>query len=290
MKIGIVGLGLMGGSLGRALVKRTEHTVYASDIDPEAMTKGALLSAYHEELTPDNAGELDMLFLAVVPSVMDGIMQPLLPLLKEGALVSDLAGVKRPVVALMKEWAKVRPDLNFVGGHPMAGREFSGVAHSVAGLYEGASVLLVPVSNTIESLAALKKLYLDAGAGGVVLTDADTHDEMIAYTSELAHIVSSAYVRSECADRHYGYSAGSFRDMTRVARMNSAMWTELMEENADYLAKEVRAMSERLAEYADCLERGDREKLALLLEEGNRTKLFVEKDRLKKLQNALDGD
>ena len=161
MKIGIVGLGLMGGSLGRALVKRTEHTVYASDIDPEAMTKGALLSAYHEELTPDNAGELDMLFLAVVPSVMDGIMQPLLPRLKEGALVSDLAGVKRPVVALMKEWAKVRPDLNFVGGHPMAGREFSGVAHSVAGLYEGASVLLVPVSNTIESLAALKKL----GAG-----------------------------------------------------------------------------------------------------------------------------
>ena len=290
MKIGIAGLGLMGGSLGRALVKKTEHTVYALDRDGEAMLKGGMLEAYHEELTDKNACELDVLVLAVLPSAMEGIAERFLPLMKSGATVTDLAGVKRPVVNLMKEWAKRRPDLGFAGGHPMAGREFSGVAHSTAGLYENSSVLIVPVSAELEQLAALKKMYVAVGAEGVVITDADTHDEMIAYTSQLAHVVSSAYVKSPSADKHYGYSAGSFRDMTRVARMNASMWTELMRENADNLSREVRSMAVRLTEYADALDSGDDGALYRLLEAGNEKKLSVEKDRLRKLQNALDGD
>lgn len=290
MKIGIVGLGLMGGSLGRALAARTEHTVFALDTDREAMLKGSLLRAYHEELTEENAKELDVLVLAVVPSAAESILARFLPHLKSGATVTDLAGVKRPVVALMKRLAPTRPDVNFIGGHPMAGREFSGVAHSTAGLYDGASVLLVPVAATLEALADLKRLYVSVGAEGVVITDAETHDEMIAYTSQLAHIVSSAYVRSASADRHYGYSAGSFRDMTRVARMNAKMWTELMRDNADNLSREVREMAARMTEYADALDSGDDERLYSLLDAGNRTKLAVEKDRQKKLQNALSGD
>lgn len=289
MKIGIAGLGLMGGSLGRALVRKTEHTVYAYDCDAEAMLKGGMLEAYHEELTDANAGELDILVLAVLPSAMEGIAERFLPLMKSGATVTDLAGVKRPVVNLMKEWTKRRPDLGFAGGHPMAGREFSGVAHSTAGLYENSSVLIVPVSAELEQLAVLKKMYVEVGAEGVVITDADTHDEMIAYTSQLAHVVSSAYVKSPSADKHYGYSAGSFRDMTRVARMNASMWTELMRENADNLSREVRSMAVRLTEYADALDSGD-DALYRLLEAGNEKKLSVEKDRLRKLQNALDGD
>ena len=290
MKIGIAGLGLMGGSLGRALVRKTEHTVYAYDCDAEAMLKGGMLEAYHEELTDANAGELDILVLAVLPSAMEGIAERFLPLMKSGATVTDLAGVKRPVVNLMKEWAKRRPDLGFVGGPPMAGREFSGVAHSTAGLYENSSVLIVPVSAELEQLAVLKKMYVEVGAEGVVITDADTHDEMIAYTSQLAHVVSSAYVKSPSADKHYGYSAGSFRDMTRVARMNASMWTELMRGNADNLSREVRSMAVRLTEYADALDSGDDGALYRLLEAGNEKKLSVEKDRLRKLQNALDGD
>lgn len=290
MKIGIVGLGLMGGSLGRALVKKTDHTVFARDIDEDAMLKGGMLEAYHAELNRENAAELDVLALAVLPSAMENILDEFLPLLKSGAIVTDLAGVKRPVVDIMKAAARRRPDIEFVGGHPMAGREFSGVAHSTAGLYENSSVLLVPVAASLEALAAVKKMYTSIGAEGVVITDAETHDEMIAYTSQLAHVVSSAYVKSPSADKHYGYSAGSFRDMTRVARMNTAMWTELMTENSDNLGKEVRAMAARLNEYADCLENGDREKLFTLLDEGNEKKLSVEKDRLKKLQGALNAD
>ena len=290
MKIGIVGLGLMGGSLGRALVARTSHTVYACDRDPEAMLKGGMLNAYHEELTRENAGELDIFLMAVVPSAMPDILKEYLPLLKSGGIVSDLAGVKRPVVAMMEESADLRPDLGFVGGHPMAGREFSGVAHSTAGLYDGASVLLVPVSASLEALAALKQMYVSVGAEGVLITDADTHDEMIAYTSQLAHVISSAYVRTPSADKHYGYSAGSFRDMTRVARMNAAMWTELMTENADDLSREIRGMTARMNEYADAMERGDKAALFELLDAGNRAKLSVEKDRNKKLRSALEGD
>lgn len=290
MKVGIVGLGLMGGSLGRALVAKTDCTVFACDRDDEAMLKGGLLKAYHEELTEKSAKELDILVLAVLPSAMEDIMERFLPLLHDGAIVTDVAGVKRPVVALMKRFAKRFPALEFVGGHPMAGREFSGVAHSTAGLYENSSVLLVPVSASLEALAALKKMYVAVGAEGVLITDAGDHDEMIAYTSQLAHVVSSAYVRSASADRHYGYSAGSFRDMTRVARMNAGMWTELMRDNADNLSREIRSMAARMTEYADALDGGDDGTLFRLLDAGNRTKLAVEKDRQKKLQNALNGD
>lgn len=172
----------------------------------------------------------------------------------------------------------------------MAGREFSGVAHSTASLYENASVLLVPLRTPLEKLALLKKMYTDAGAGGAVVTDAAEHDKMIAYTSQLAHVVSSAYVQSESAEKHYGYSAGSFRDMTRVARMNAAMWTELMTDNADFLSREIRALAGRLTSYADALDAGDRAELFGLLEGGNSVKLSVEKDRVKKLHAAQDRD
>lgn len=290
MNIGIIGLGLMGGSLGRALVKMTEHKVFALDTDEEAMCKGALLKAYHERLTHDNAKDVDLLVLALLPSAMPAVLEEYLPLMHKGATVTDLAGVKRPVVAMMKEFASRYPDVDFAGGHPMAGREFSGVAHSTAGLYENATVLLVSVSTPLEKLAMLKAIYKQIGAEGVLITTAEEHDRMIAYTSQLAHVVSSAYVKSAAAEKHYGYSAGSFRDMTRVARMNPAMWTELMTDNADCLSGEIRAVAKRLTAYADCLDNKDEKGLFDLLEEGNDIKLSVEKDRLKKLSNALDED
>lgn len=290
MNIGIVGLGLMGGSLGRALCKLTENKVFATDKDEEAMMKGALLKAYHERLTHENAAEIDVLVMALLPSAMPSVAEEYLPLLKDGAVVTDIAGVKRPVVALMKELSAKFPSLSFAGGHPMAGREFSGVAHSTASLYENASVLLVPVHTPIEALAALKAMYIAAGAEGVLVTTAEEHDIMIAYTSQLAHVVSSAYVRSENAEKHYGYSAGSFRDMTRVARMNAGMWTELMSENADNLSVEIRALAARLTEYADALDKGDVDCLYRLLDAGNRTKLSVEKDRVKKTRSVFGGD
>lgn len=289
MKVGIIGLGLMGGSLGRALVKKTECTVYAYDSDKDAMLKGAMLGAYHERLTEENAAELDVLVLAILPSAMKTVLDKYLPRLKAGTIVTDVAGVKRPVTELMRAYSVIYPDVAFTGGHPMAGREFSGVAHSTASLYEGCTVLLVNVSASLEKLAALKNLYKEVGAEGAVLTTAEEHDKIIAYTSQLAHVVSSAYVKSPSAMKHYGYSAGSFRDMTRVARMNAGMWTELMSDNADYLAEEVRGVAARLNEYADSLERGDTAKLYELLDVGSNLKTSLEKDRQKKLNLVMSG-
>ena len=154
----------------------------------------------------------------------------------------------------------------------MAGREFSGVAHSTAGLYENSSVLLVPVAASLEALAAVKKMYLGVGAEGVVITDADTHDEMIAYTSQLAHIVSGAYVKNPLSARHKGFSAGSFLDMTRVARLNEDMWTELFLDDADYLTTELDELIVHLREYADAIRAHDAQALRALLRDGREKK------------------
>ena len=278
--------------LDEAKVKRMgeQYGVTRLYTDEETMLKGALLGAYDDALTPENAGSADIFVLALTPSQMPGVLEKFAPLLAEGALVTDTAGVKRPVMNMMQTFSARFPGLFFCGAHPMAGREFSGVAHSTASLYENASVLLVPLRTPLEKLALLKKMYTDAGAGGAVVTDAVEHDKMIAYTSQLAHVVSSAYVQSESAEKHYGYSAGSFRDMTRVARMNAAMWTELMTDNADFLSREIRALAGRLTSYADALDAGDRAELFGLLEGGNSVKLSVEKDRVKKLHAAQDRD
>ncbi len=288
--IGIIGLGLMGGSLGRALKRVSGYKVYAYDTDDDAMLKGALLSAYDEVLTDKNAKELDILIMAVTPSHMEGVTSLFLPLLKDGALVTDMAGIKRPVIKLMESLASRNPSLSFCGGHPMTGREFSGVSHSSASLYEGASVILVPVDTPIEKLALLKSMYIDVGASGVVIASPEEHDQLIAYTSQLAHVVSSAYIRSDSAEKNYGFSAGSFRDMTRVARMNSSMWTELMLDNADNLSKEIRALASRLNEYADALDNKNKDSLNDLLETGNKKKLSVEKNRARKMHSAFGQD
>lgn len=277
MKIGIIGLGLIGGSLGRALVQRTEHTVYGYDRDEGVMQKGALLNAYHERLTPSEYPALDVLILAVYPKTATELLKEVSPKLKSGALVADASGTKRKVVATMQELSKEFPELLFAGAHPMAGREFSGIEHSVKNLFDKASLIVVPVAMPLEARAELKREALRIGFSGVVFTTAEEHDRIIAFTSQLAHVVSSAYMRCPMADEHKGFSAGSFRDLTRVARLNPDMWTQLMMENGDFLADEVETLIGKLAEYRDALRNNDSEKLYAILADGNLKKLSSEK-------------
>ena len=288
MKIGIVGLGLIGGSIGRAAVKRTDHEVFATDISGEAMLKGALLNAYNTELTSDNAKDIDILFVCVYPSGVAEIIDKYAPLLKPGAVIIDCVGIKREVVKIMEDRQKIYKDIAFIGGHPMAGREFSGIEHSVNNLFDHATCLLVPVHTPIEATAKVKKFFLEIGFDGVVITTAEEHDKMIAYTSQLAHVVSNAYVMSPAAQNHHGFSAGSFRDMTRVARLNPTMWTDLMMNNSDLLGKEVDTLIKRLEQFRDALQNKDSDKLYNLLSEGNEAKLEVEKNRNQKRNNAID--
>lgn len=281
MKIAIVGLGLIGGSLGRAICSKTSDRVYAFDIDEKSMSTGRLLSAYHERLTDKNVGEMDVIIFSLYPDVLERELNTYCNKLKNGCLVIDLCGNKRRVVNQMQGLAEKHPHLEFISAHPMAGREFSGVSHSTTTLFDRASMILVPVKADIRTIKWLKEYSLALGFGKVVMSTAQEHDRIIAFTSQLAHLVSSAYVKSDQAQKSGGFSAGSFRDMTRVAKLSPEMWAELTLDNADHLTDELDKFIKHLQEYRDALSSGDKEQLVKLLEDGNRIKIDVEKTRRK---------
>lgn len=282
MKIGIIGLGLIGGSLGRTIVNRTEDKVYALDVSKKAMLDGRLLSAYHHELNKNNVGEMDVLVFSLYPEALESALNEYCPLLKDGCLVMDCCGNKRRVVKQMQALSKKYPALDFISAHPMAGREFSGVSHSTATLFDRASMILVPVKADLKKVAWLKAYSLSIGFGTVVITTAEKHDEIIAFTSQLAHLVSSAYIKSETALQFMGFSAGSFRDMTRVARLSPEMWAQLTVDNADFLVKEIDSIINSLNEYKTALANGDIDNMRKLLADGNEKKLLSEKMRRSK--------
>ena len=282
MKIGIIGLGLIGGSLGRTIVNRTSDTVYAFDISKKAMLDGKLLSAYHKPLEKQDISELDVVFFSLYPDALEETLKEYCPKLKDGCLVCDCCGNKRRVTEQMKNLSKKFPNLEFISTHPMAGREFSGVNHSTATLFDRASMILVPVKASLKTTAWLKQYALDLGFGGVVMTTADKHDEIIAFTSQLAHLVSSSYIKSDTAGQFMGFSAGSFRDMTRVARLSPEMWAQLTIDNSDFLVSEIESLIGSLTEYKTALENKDKETMKKLLADGNEKKLISEKMRRSK--------
>ncbi len=279
MNIAIVGLGLIGGSLGRTIINRTQDKVFAFDLSGEAMKVGKLLGAYHEELSDENIKDIDILFLSLYPRSLEGALEKYCPLLKDGALVVDCCGNKRKIVESMKTFAEKFPHLQFISSHPMAGREFSGVKHSTATLFDKASMILVPVNASLKNISLLKEFSKEIGFGSVVITSATEHDRIIAFTSQLAHLVSSSYIKSDTADSFMGFSAGSFRDMTRVARLSPQMWAELTVDNSDFLVKELDSIIKNLSEYKKALENKDIEKMKSLLADGNQRKLLSEKNR-----------
>lgn len=284
MNIGIVGLGLIGGSLGRAVVSKTENKVFAYDIDKHALSGGKLLNAFHEQLTEENVGKLDVIFFSLYPNALEKALLEYCPKLKKGCIVADCCGNKRRVVAQMETLSVKYPDLQFISTHPMAGREFSGIKHSTANMFDKASMIFVPVNADIRELSNFKNLVLSLGFGGVVITTAERHDEIIAYTSQLAHLVSSSYIKSKTAESYLGFSAGSFRDMTRVARLSPEMWSQLMEDNADNLVTELDSIIKSLEEYKSALSDGDLVRLKKLLADGNERKLTAEKMRREQLK------
>lgn len=276
MNIGVIGLGLIGGSFGRTLTKKTEHKVYGYDISDAVMLKGEMLNAFHEKLTVENAKDLDMLIVSVYPDYFSQAVEKFLPFLKKGAIVTDFSGVKGVIIDKMQEYKTLYPDLVFIGGHPMAGREFSGIERSLTTLFDKAYMILVPINADIFTLSAIKDFYKQLGFLDVVITTAENHDEMIAYTSQLCHIVSNAFIKNQTAEKHLGYSAGSYKDLTRVARLNPEMWSGLMISNKDKLKKELDEFILNLQKYSSALESGDRLELENLLKEGNDRKLSID--------------
>ena len=240
MNIAVIGLGLIGGSMAKTIKKiMPQHTILGSDVNSQVIRKAKLLEAIDAELTPERLAICDMVFVATWPQTAIDYVKENAHLIRKGATVIDLCGVKRAVCEPLFKVAEENGFL-FVGGHPMAGIEYSGFDHATAALFQNASMILTPPPGvSIQVLAELKHFFRELGFAKVVMTTPEDHDRVIGYTSQLAHVVSSAYVKSPEAMEHHGFSAGSFKDMTRVARLSPQMWTELFMLNREPLLSEL---------------------------------------------------
>ncbi len=272
MKIGVVGMGLIGGSMARAIKEMTSCEVFACDISEEVLKQAKSDNSFDEIMDESNIKLCDMIILSLYPQKAVEFIEKNIGKFKEKAVLVDCCGVKRFVCGKMREITE-NSQVYFVGGHPMAGTQSWGYAYSRASMFKGASMILTPFENTPDELMEnLERFFLSIGFGGVKITTPEEHDRIIAFTSQLPHIISNAYVKSPEAYKQRGFSAGSYKDMTRISKLNSELWSELFLENSDFLAEEIDILVENLKKYSLSIRRGNREELKALLEEGAESK------------------
>ena len=275
MTVGILGLGLIGGSLARAYAMEG-HSVFAAEKDAQILSFAILAGAVHGRLDNAAIANCDLILLAIYPDGSASWLEENASLISKDALVIDCCGIKKEICARCFPVAK-QYGFTFVGGHPMAGSQFSGFKYSRADLFEGAPMVLVPpVFDDMVLLDRVKQSLEPCHFGRFSVTTAENHDKIIAFTSQLAHIVSNAYVKSPTALEHKGFSAGSYKDLTRVAWLNPQMWAELFLENKDNILFELDHLIESLNTYRDAIDRENMTDLVSLLEEGKRRKEEVD--------------
>ena len=275
MNVGILGLGLIGGSLARAYALEG-HTVYAIQRNETMLSLAMLAGAVHGKLNEETIPKCDLILLAIYPDGSASWLEKNAHLISKDALVLDCCGVKQEICSRCFPIAR-EYGFTFVGGHPMAGSQFSGFKYSRADLFSGAPMVLVPpVFDDIALLQRVKDALKPCHFGFFSVTTAEEHDKMIAFTSQMPHILSNAFIKSPTALKHKGFSAGSYRDLTRVAWLNPQMWAELFLENRENVLKELDFYIESLQAYQDAINREDLESLTSLLEEGKRRKEEVD--------------
>ena len=275
MTVGILGLGLIGGSLARAY-SMEGHRVLCSVRNEQMLSFAILAGAVEAPLTPENMGECDLILLAIYPDGSATWLEQNAQYIRKDALVIDCCGVKREICQRCFPVAE-KFGFTFMGGHPMAGTQFSGFKYSRANLFENAPMVLVPDRfDDMELLQRAKDALAPCHFGSFSVTTAEDHDRMIAFTSQMPHIVSNAYIKSPTALEHKGFSAGSYKDLTRVAWLNAPMWAELFLENREYTLYELDTFISSLQKYRDAIADNDEETLIDLLEEGKRRKEEVD--------------
>ena len=277
MNVGIVGLGLIGGSLARAATG-SGHNVLGMDLNRTVELKAKMLSVISGTLTKENLPECDVILLCIYPKATVAWLRENAERIGRKTVVMDTCGVKRSVCYPCWEIAKAY-GFAFVGGHPMDGAAKIGFDHSNSGMFKRASMILCPPQDiTIEKMKRLKDVLDSAGFGRYEITSPEHHDEMIALTSQLPHVLSSAFIKAPNALSHRGYSAGSFRDMTRVAYLNEVMWTELFFENRENLLKEVSGLIGELQKYESALQNSDEQAMRQLLLDGRLKKQMADRE------------
>ena len=275
MTVGIVGLGLIGGSFAKAF-HAAGHTVLAFDTDRSTYDFAVLSGTVNGPLTDETLSTCDLILIAVIPSAAVGYLKQHAAHIGPKPVVIDCCGTKRVVCTACFPLAE-QFGFTYLGGHPMAGTHNSGFKYATATMFHNAPMVLVPANhNDIELLSRVKELLAPAGFSRFSVTTAEQHDEMIAFTSQLAHVVSNAYIKSPTAGLHKGFSAGSYKDMTRVAWLAPKMWAELFLENKDFLMAELNTLIDNLRQYQDAMEHDDLPGLIQLLDDGRKRKEEVD--------------
>lgn len=271
MNIGIVGLGLIGGSFAKAY-HNAGHTVYAYDTDSTILGFSQISGVVKGVLDEKTIPECDLIMIAVLPNQAIEYFEKNAPLISKDTIVLDACGTKMQVCNACFEIA-ARYQLTFIGGHPMAGMHKSGFKNATAELFCDAPMVLVPpVFDQPALLAKVENLLSPAGFGSFSVTTAKAHDEMIAFTSQMPHIISNAFIKSPTAKGHSGFSAGSYKDLTRVAWLNAKMWAELLMNNKEHVINELDVFITEMQKYKTAIENNDTALLEALLEEGKRCK------------------
>ena len=275
MKVGILGLGLIGGSLARAYALEG-HSVYAAEKDSSMLAFAMLAGAVHGKLDKETIAECELILLAIYPDGSASWLEQNASLISPEALVLDCCGIKQEVCRRCFPLAR-QYGFTFVGGHPMAGSQFSGFKYSRANLFDGQPMVLVPpVFDNMQLLDRVKQALEPCHFGSFSVTTAEGHDQMIAFTSQMPHILSNAFIKSPTARNHKGFSAGSYKDLTRVAWLNPQMWAELFLENKEHILFELNYYIDSLKAYSDAISEENMDTLIALLDEGKKRKEQVD--------------
>lgn len=275
LKIAIVGLGLIGGSMAKSIKLHTENIVFGADNN--AVTIGSAITdgAINGELTDSNLAECDIVLVCLYPNATIDYVTNNIEKFRKGAVVLDCSGVKGNICEALSGFCKSH-GCEFVGSHPMAGIEKTGYDSSFAHMFDGATMVVCQDEYTSEkAIKFAENFYHSIRFDKITYSTPVEHDRAIAFTSQLAHVVSSAYVQSSQAENQMSFSGGSYKDLTRVAKLNEVMWTELFIENKAALSIELRELIARLNSYADAIEDSDEATLMQLLENGTRMKNIV---------------
>lgn len=275
MTVGIVGLGLIGGSFAKAY-REVGETVLACNRTEDTLKFAMLSGAVDGELTEENIGSCDLVIIAVFPEAAEAFLRRMAPHIGKKPVVIDACGTKRKICSMCFPIAE-EYGFTYIGGHPMAGTHKSGFKYARANLFHNAPMVIVPPSfDDIELLDRVKTLLAPVGFGSISVTTAEKHDELIAFTSQMPHIISNAYIKSPTAAAHKGFSAGSYKDLTRVAWLNPKLWAELFLENRDCILNELDWFIAALEQYRDAVKNDDFETLEKLLDDGRRRKEEVD--------------
>lgn len=271
MNIAVIGLGIIGGSFCKAIKKYTDHYVIGINRTAETAQRALEVGAIDEIGTTESLKKSDLVILAMYPQADIDYLEENGKYIKKGAIVTDVSGIKRAICPQIKALAQ-KYGFVFVGSHPMAGKEKNGFDVSDPELYKGASFIITPCGAEQKYVDLLSDFASSIGFGTIKITTPEEHDRMIAFTSQLPHVLACAYVLSPCCPNHKGFSAGSYRDVSRVANINSKLWSELFLENKDPLVEELDILIENIRKISDAVKAEDKEALTALLEQGHKVK------------------